>query len=149
MLWNYLKRFFRSAILNNSKASFKYRFRNFPKKLGKIRQIMLACHLTYYITIQFWDKGRSVIKFVAWLFFLFSALSLGKRKLFSALALCLSVCPSVTASSLQGVDGLVESLWAKDLNYGEKYFENRSWSWPGGFEEFDLIYFPWIFVNVL
>ncbi len=42
-----------------------------------------------------------------------------------AIVRTLSICPSVTASSLQGVNqgviyGLIESLWAKDLNYGEK-----------------------------
>jgi hypothetical protein len=43
----------------------------------------------------------------------------------------LSICPSVTASSLQGVNqgviyGLIESLWAKDLNYGEKITQTHS-----------------------
>jgi hypothetical protein len=57
------------------------------------------------------------------LFAVFSAFSLGKDSNCSHF-----VCPAFTASSLSGdwrimtIYGLIESFWAKDLNYGEIFF---------------------------
>jgi hypothetical protein len=66
---------------------------------------------------------------------------------FPSLSVRLSVRLSVTASSLQGVDGLGRFMaWSKAYNpriliMVKKNFGDRSWTWPGGFEGFNPIYF--------
>ncbi len=66
-------------------------------------------------------------------------------------ALCPSVCHSFYSSGGWRIGWFMarlKSLWAKDLNHGEKSFGDRSWTWPGGFEWINLINlheYLWIF----